>query len=356
MIDTIKFLVPIDDVLFLERLKTVFIESKKEDLNTKEIKYAYYSSETHVGSYNKKIIIRLEDNYYTGLSVEFSIPKYAKGNNIEMIRPSELPEILRTFYEELCFHLGVSLPDITTWPIHRLDICYNWIFKSQEEAEMVMSFIQRIDYPRKKKSTYDTSVMHVGSAYSVKFYLKGSEFKAHDLKDDDFLLSHTPERIDELQSLANRIVRYEIGFRRKYLEDVFGSKPVFLVDICDDEKIEEILSYYLKDKTLKYVTLKNSTEAQLEEILYTNFTKIKATRLYQFYNSFYLEGGAIKSRMLSGGLNRSTIYRYKKDLKRVGIGFNVIDGTGKSLLEKLVIPSENTQFDVPCKGDNTKVV
>lgn len=363
MIDTIKFFVPIDDLQFLERLKTVFIETKKENLNTEEVKYAFYSSEIYAGSYEKKIIIRLEEKYGTGFTVEFSIPKYHKGNNIEMIWPSELPAILEKFYQELCFHLGVVLPDFTTWPIHRLDLCFNWIFKTKEEAETVMSFLQRIDYPRKKKATYGTSVMHVGSAYSLKFYLKGAEFKAHDLKEDDFLKSHNQEGISKLGKWADRIVRYEIGFRKKYVEELFKHKPVFVGHVIDNKKIEEILSFYLKDKTLKYVTLKNTTEAQLEEILYNNFSKIKATRLYQFYRDYYLGDGVIKNRMLAGGLNRSTIWRYKNDLKSVGIGFDMLDGSGSSLLEKLVIPSENSKFDLvdfsekkPEGEDNQEVV
>ena len=169
MIDTIKFLVPIDDTAFLQSLKNVFTEVKKENLNTNEIGYAYYSSEIFAGSYEKKIIIRLEDKYYSGFFIEFSVPKYAKGNHVEMILPSDLYSILEKFYSELCFHLGVVLPDFRTWPIHRLDICYNWIFKSKNQAEVVMDFIQRIDYPRKKKFTYNTSVMYVGSAYTFNF-------------------------------------------------------------------------------------------------------------------------------------------------------------------------------------------
>lgn len=346
MIDTIKFFVPVDDIKFLQSLKSVFIEIKKENKKTEEVGFAYYSTEIFAGSYEKKIIIRLEEKYGTGFSVEFSIPKYYKGNNVEMIWPSELPTILEKFYQELCFHLGIVLPDYTTWPIHRLDLCYNWIFQNKEEAEMVMGFLQRIDYPRKKKGTYDTSVMHVGPSYSLKFYLKGSEFKAHDLKDEDFKTKHTPRRISELISWADRTVRYEIGFRKKYLQELFGYKPVLLEHICDNKIIEENLSFFLKEKTLKYVTLKNTTEAQLEEILYSNFTKIKATRLYQFYRDYYLGDGAVKNKMVNGGLNRSTIWRYKTDLKSVGIGFNVVDSLGGSLLEKLVIPSGDSKFDL----------
>ena len=346
MIDTIKFFVPIDDIKFLQNLKSVFIEKKLENKKTQKVEYAYYSTEIFAGSYEKKIIIRLEEKYGTGFTIEFSIPKYHKGNNIEMIWPSDLPTILEKFYQELCFHLGVVLPDFTTWPIHRLDLCYNWIFTTKQEAETVMSFLQRIDYPRKKKATYDTSVMHVGSAYSLKFYLKGSEFKAHDLKDDNFNDNHTLDEISELRKHADRIVRYEIGFKRKYIEELFDYKPVTLKHLQNDEQIEEILSFYLKDKTLKYVTLKNTTEAQLEEILYSNFTKIKATRLYQFYRDYYLGDGAVKNKIVNGGLNRSTIWRYKKDLKSVGIGFNFVDKDGESLLAKLVVPSESSRFDL----------
>ena len=50
---------------------------------------------------------------------------------------------------------------------------------------------------------------------------------------------------------------------------------------------------------------------------------------------------------LHGGLNRSTIYRYKMDLKEVGIGFTLDDlPRNKNILEQLVIPSDNAKFDL----------
>ena len=39
-----------------------------------------------------------------------------------------------------------------------------------------MNFIQRIDYPRKKVHRYETSVMYIGSAYTIKFYLTETQF------------------------------------------------------------------------------------------------------------------------------------------------------------------------------------
>jgi hypothetical protein len=88
------------------------------------------------------------------------------------------------------------------------------------------------------------------------------------------------------------------------------------------------------------------TNAEITEILFANFSKAKATRLYQFYKGYYFDA-EIKNMFLYGGLNRSTMYRYKTDLKKVGIGFSLSDTPeGKGILEQLVIPSENSKFDL----------
>ena len=346
MIDTIKFFVSIPDVQVLNRIKSISEQIKREDLKTGKIRFVFHTTEIKVGSYNKSINIRITDNLYNqGLFIELSIPKYAKGNNIEMLLPRELPQIIEKLSQDITTQLDTPLPHFSTWEIFRLDICYNWIFKTKQETETVRGFLQRIDYPRKKKILYPTSVMFLGTAYLIRFYLKYPEYLVHDYKDlqDE---DKTSDRTFNLLFFAERIVRFEVEFKKKHLKGVFRYDKVFIVHIQDDEKIEEELKHYLNDKVFKYVTLKNTTDIKVEELLYSNFTKTKATRLYQFYNDFYLSNGAIKNRMLSGGLNRSTIWRYKTDLKSGGIGFDVVSTSGVSLLEQLVIPSPNSKFDL----------
>lgn len=346
MIDTIKFFVSIPDIQVLNRIKSISEQIKREDLKTGKIRFVFHTTEIKVGSYNKSINIRITDNLYRqGLFIELSIPKYAKGNNIEMLLPRELPTIIEKLAQDTTTQLATPLPHFSTWEIFRLDLCYNWIFKNQQETETVMGFLQRIDYPRKKKTIYPTSVTFLGTAYLIRFYLKYPEYLAHDYKDlsDEDKASN---KISNLLFYANRIVRFEVEFKKKYLQEVFGYKKVFLEHVANDENIEEVLSSYLNDKVFKYVTLKNTAEIKVEELLYSNFTKTKATRLYQFYNDFYLGNGAIKRRMLGGGLDRSTIWRYKTDLKSIGIGFDVVSASGVSLLEQLVIPSPNSKFDL----------
>ena len=89
--------------------------------------------------------------------------------------------------------------------------------------------------------------------------------------------------------------------------------------------------------------MKNS---EITEILLKNFTKSKATRLFQFYKSYHLDDEA-KDMIMNGGMNRTTIWKYKKDLKKAGVGFSVENESGESFLDQLVIPSPSVQFDFP---------
>lgn len=344
MIDTIKLFVSIHDLAVLNEIRRNSIQFKKEDLKTKIVEFAFHTSKVEVGSYNRSINIRIVDNKYTrGLLIELSIPKYAKGNNVEMILPSELPTILEKLCQQVATHLDTTLSHFSTWEIHRLDVCYNWIFSSLEEAKSVMDFLRLIDFPRKKKSIYDTSVMYVGGAYTVKFYLKGPEFRKHDFND--------LKKVDygwavELQEWADKIVRFEVGFKKDYLENFFSRKKVLVEHITDNEKIIETLSFFLKEKVFHYISTQNTSDAQIREILYSNFSKRRATSLFIFHKEFYKENSIIKNMMLAGGISTTTVWRNETDLKKVGVGFDLPDTLGVSLLERLVIPSESSRFDL----------
>ena len=92
MIDTIKFYIPIIDVKILEKLKGQLMRFKKDDMKTGEVEFCFYTSQAELGSYSRTINIRANDNPQ-GLFIEFSVPKYEKGNNVEMIYPHNLENI-----------------------------------------------------------------------------------------------------------------------------------------------------------------------------------------------------------------------------------------------------------------------
>jgi len=339
MIDTLKLLIPIEDVSLLERLQGNLTRFRKEDLKKGLTIFEFHSSELELGSYQRKVMLRSSQSP-VGLFVECSWAKYDKGNNVEMIYPHDLLAIGERLYMELCAYLQYELPPISTWVIYRLDICYNWLLESEDEALHAMDFIQRIDYPRKKKLVWDTSVMYQGTAYNVKFYMKGAEFLKHDFKE---ISEVDNDRAYFLQQWAKRILRYEVGLRRAYLSEFFGVKNVYLVDVANDDVILDMLKHFLNN-VFRYINTKTMDTAGVLQLLRQNFSKTKVLRLFQFYKAFYLDEPEIKNMYLAGGANRSTIYRYKRDLQRVGVGFSV--GEGKGILEKLIIPSPSTRFEL----------
>ncbi len=339
MIDTIKFLIPMPDINLVEQLKSNLMRFRKDDLRTGKMEFEFFSSNIELGSYHRTVAIK-STNVPQGFFIEFSVPKYFKGNNVEMIYPHQLPEILSRLYDELCEYMNYKLADIYTWPIYRLDVCYNWIFKDTNEATYAMDFLRRIDFPRKKKYIYDTSVMYKGTAYTVKFYAKGSEFQAHDFDKIEI------NRAMALQAWADHIVRFEVNLKRVYLQDFLGLDKVYLKDVIADNDITDILKYYLEKKVFFYLNANSMTDENIKQILFENFTKTKATRLYQFYKDYYFNE-EMKNMFVRGGLNRSTIYRYKKDLKQIGIGISIDKmPESKNILEQLIIPSPTSRFDL----------
>ena len=339
MIDTLKILIPISDKTFLEQIKSKLVRTRREDLKTSNLEYEYYTSEVVIGSYERIVNIYLKEEKPQGFFVEFSLPKQQKNNNIEMIHAYDITAILKSFRKELCAHLKSNLPKLSEWNVYRLDICYNWTFESKEKCQSLMNFIQRIDYPRKKKYVYETSVMYKGTAYTIKFYLKGAEFQKHDFK---VLSKLENNNAYDLLKWAEKILRFEVEFKKIYLQSLFDKEKILVSDIANDSKIQELLQTYLAS-VFKYIEKENIKYEDVRQLINENFTPTKALRLYQFYKGYYYEKD--EKYHIQRGLNRSTIYRYKKDLKSIGVSFSEnLNDKNFVTLEELVIPSERAQF------------
>jgi hypothetical protein len=179
--------------------------------------------------------------------------------------------------------------------------------------------------------------MYKGSAYSIKFYHKGAEFLKHDFK------KMPEDEAFDLQVWADRIIRYEIGFKRSYLEKLLKVETVFLHHIVNDDLIENLLKQYLDEKVFRYITPQSMSEASIEEILDRNCTKRMAMTLMQFYKNYYFDD-SLKRKILKGGMDKSTVYRYKCRLKELGIG-SELSSVNNGIIEKLIIPSSDTRFD-----------
>jgi II/X family phage/plasmid replication protein len=338
MIDTLKMLIPLSSMAELKLLEGKLTRTRRENLKTDELEFEFHTGNFEMGTYKRSISFKSSDKPL-GLFVELSIPKFVYGNNVEMLYAHEIPECVEKLRRELSERLQTELPNTSLWKIYRLDLCYNWTFESQEKCQSLMNFIQRIDFPRKQKYVYNTSVMYKGTAYTIKFYLKGPEFLKHDYKT---LLETDDIKAFYLMEWAPLILRFEVEFRKNYLKDLFGLDSVTVADITDDKMILEIQQLYL-DKVFRYISREKTTFENIRQTIAKNFSPSKTLRLYNFYKGYYYEADG--KLMIEQGLNRSTIYRYKKDLKDIGITFTENFGEQESLaLDELVIPSHRAQF------------
>jgi hypothetical protein len=192
------------------------------------------------------------------IKFSFSIPKYFYGHNIAQAVQNTNERDFRfirgftdTFdyqieqshsristYIKSFFHtefVGIEI-DWTDIELVRLDICYNQFFNSKQDALFYLDMQKKI--PKKfarrdnqNVTCYRTSIFYHSRDYSVKIYHKGTEYEKNDSKEHDrankkYHLRHGINlyNINYLQDTADRILRYEITFRKDYLNYIFNTK------------------------------------------------------------------------------------------------------------------------------------
>lgn len=153
------------------------------------------------------------------LFLEFSVPKYWYGQNIRLLYDfvKALQHLKSTLDRQFKLKGKNRLPDVGSWQVSRVDICYAWKFPSQRLAQCYLDSLKHLHFPRKRPVIYPTAILFAGSTYSLKFYLKLPEFKAHDRK--ELLKSNASlEWIDYCESIADGVLRVEATLRSRYLK------------------------------------------------------------------------------------------------------------------------------------------
>ncbi|WP_462265544.1 phage/plasmid replication domain-containing protein [Mucilaginibacter sp.] len=324
------------------------------------------------------------------IDFNFAIPKYLYGTNIlQFIQyydqtPQTIYKQLISFVKTFCkkhFSDPVKMTDIE---ITRLDFCYNQFFPSQYDALNYLEEQKELltKYARSSTNKYkswDTSFMYVTGRYSFKVYHKGTEFKRNDRKELQ-KKNPTGENLDHLQSMADRILRYEVTFRKSQFDYLFRQHDLHKDYIPHNDAYFKVLAktdkaylqknmdfinrgktYVLKDNNLDHVL--NTREVvftyKLFHLLYEFFwQKVKDYQLKVKYsvtdvikkvdalndlrdkitldrkelrrkNSFnkpmivtltlLSQYYSLDELGKSGLLPRSTFYHYKDKLKQVGV-------------------------------------
>jgi len=158
-------------------------------------------------------------------------------NNAELIL-KRLQKFLRSFLtiSFLDYAENISFEHVR---IDRLDLCYNQIFPDMESSLHYINYMKKIRKPRVNDKTkditqYKTSVYIVTQFYTLKIYHKGTEFVKNDLQQLEKINDlrkkqgkefryklHSDDSGEGLINFSNRIVRYEVEFRGKYLTYLF---------------------------------------------------------------------------------------------------------------------------------------
>lgn len=174
---------------------------------------------TYLPPHGKLVDGEFVDTDRTFLTLELSLPKFSYGHNIHLLYDfaaaiAKLKKLLEKWFN---LQTRAKLVDIGQWQVWRVDCCYAWRMPDQQVAQLVLDSLKHLHYPRKKPIVYPTSIVFGGRTYSVKFYLKLPEFKAHDRK---ALLKAKAnmEWITHLENKADGVLRYEATLRRQYLQ------------------------------------------------------------------------------------------------------------------------------------------
>ena len=229
----------------------------------------YQRSKIELPSSHYGLVYQIKEGY---VEFSFSVPKALYGNNIAQFVTApgamnigvekhtmsfqadstykRMLNMLKRFLSEV--GQGAKF-DWTEVEILSLDVCYNQFFDSEKDAKCYIDWQKKIWKPRVRRQgnmmrTFDTSISYVTDGYTCKIYHKGEEYRKHDAKRHQSINDECKEAllkkskangirltkselsrakkfdIEALQKTANRIVRYEVHYRKSELSRMAMTK------------------------------------------------------------------------------------------------------------------------------------
>lgn len=191
------------------------------------------------------------------IDFEFSIPKYIYGTNILQFVNYFDQDVESQYNKLMGFVEGfankhfIEKIDLIDLQLARIDFCYNQFFASKYDALKYLNEQKELltKYARSTKNdyrSYETSLSYITKRYSFKIYHKGTEFKKHDKVK---LANNNPtgENIDYLQEVSDKILRYEVTFRKAQIDYLFR----------ENELYKPYLNFMFNEKSRKVFRLTN---------------------------------------------------------------------------------------------------
>lgn len=337
MIDTVKYKIEVPERV-LDCIKKRSIEYRGFDHNSGKMTYQVFRNQIRLGSHDYHINIFLSE---WAFFVEFSMPKYLYGHNILLMPPEAVLGALERLRNELCKAFKThEIPHPLFWQLVRLDVCYAWKFYDDATAQRVIEYMKNMQYARKKTANYGTSAMFVGKTASLKFYMKGTEFYAHDYK---IIKQRSIDEANGLLDLARGVVRFEVTMRHQAIRDYFKvpKNSLNITSLLTRDNLITIMRHHMKN--LLGVTTETMPTAHAFEA-FKKYSPTRAMRLYSFYRLFLSSDPTDRSAVNS--MPKSTRNRLKAILKKLRVG--IPDDITDTRVD-IGIPSEYSvgEFPVP---------
>ena len=188
------------------------------------------------------------------IEFNFSIPKYQFGTNIiqfiehnhdngfnmysskfmdHNIKKSFIlfSNFIKSFFRR---ELTICTIDFKDLEVNRIDVCFNQVFNSREEALLYLEYQKKLKKKHARNEDgvmhdWATSLMYKTRRYSAKIYHKGTEYEKHDKK--EHLKINIEKRkeyfkTEKFQEFSDKILRYELTLRCNYLNYIH-KKEIF---------------------------------------------------------------------------------------------------------------------------------
>lgn len=345
MIDTIGFKVPIDMADYESLLKQMIMTQrvdKKEGIKL----FEYHNSNLDFScpSWSYPVRFKITDEYWEyhrgskhpfkakgipHIVFEFSVPKVLFGHNLFSADPCLIYQsmhLVRDNFEKL---FGVLLLSPNEWYIYRLDTASNYILEDEKQGRSFISYLQRLNYPRKPKAAYeDTGLYFPSRQQTLKIYLKGPEFKKHDLE-----RFKNEDKGKELLYLAQKIVRLEVEHRKRirYLTDKYQRETGLILDTFEGyPRMIDFVEMFDFAEEMNRITGKMlcGTESKVIKtmdaysLLQQKFTKRQTRTFHHIYMIITTQGQKEARKIIPEG----TYYRAIRAFRETGVSLITSDG------------------------------
>ena len=371
MIDTVGFYILINEEEY-KRLLEKMIVTQRIDKKTGNIEFEYYNDKISY-SWNYNILYKATDEYWAydkrnrhpyltagmpNIKLEYSVPKIIYGNNLVSVSTSLIFESMHKVKKSFEDLYEIELPSPNDWYCYRIDTCVNYILEDESQVKGYINYLQRLNYPRKIKNSYEDTGLYFATRYNtLKVYCKGEEFKKHDMKRFNteeairlYFNAHKILRIEveHKKSLRYLIKKYEVE-NKMTLNKFQGSVQMkHLIEIFNFKKeMEQIISkFFCGTKTRLMKTIDALTLLQAE------YSERQARSFHHAYMLIVTQGQKEAKKRIPEG----TYYRSLRAFRKLGISIITSDennGEGFFLNKgfpgdfSLDMNKENKYYQVP---------